>query len=870
MEEKGGKQSSVLRLLVTLPNLSEATLSLSTKCTVDKAKSEIFSLIPDLALCRKEDFDLAVKNDRLCVEFVKLTQSHPALRKAFLQKEKLHVFVLPRRGVEAKLSSRKNSGTFDNERNTEKSDTRTSLTEKISRKSKTSRIIPPDSQRVSPSRKQQPLSPRLRAETHRSPPVEAVPSPMFSGIGVSLGALSSNSVGQVSSSPRLNRSSQSGSPRSLITSPRRGKSHKSSTSKREMQSPIEDRVTDSPSLIQREREKKARETQPRKERERAETQTKANQERMQKRRTMEVADESMEKRKGFKKSASEPQFSTPSHLHFSENKSKTSERVIPSTPDVKEKDETKPRSSSRSREKLKTGESRGKIPKDSHRHSPSLSLNSEVLHTPEDKEISTESLPSSYHLNIDIKFTPQINNKLKENALKSEIRSPSPRKGSRPITTLIITTAKSIFQNSSTADVTRPVRSSSQASISKHGGIRSSSDSSLTDSISPQIRSASLHQVYESSSVILKNAPTSSIRSTPNHWIEMCNQNLTIEDVALQQNITCTDNDVPWYSSFFFNKDHTNYVGYDPINGPICISVLLDEENASFIVRTSHGIQFKKSTISAIKRPYLQMGKGKTKELVSLVCPSIPKKILQKIKDPKIQKSLIHFEQTMIFKEYKVGVLYCKAGQTTEEEMLSNQQSDVSPAFEEFVDVLGERIELQGWKKFRGGLDVKTGLTGERSVYTSFRGLEIMFHVSPFLPFSSLDPQHIEKKRHLGNDIVVVIFKEGNALFSPDAITSQYNHVFIVVEPVEGPEKQYRVGVTCKHGVNVFPPYLPEQPVFLKNENFRDFLLCKIINGERAALHAPVFSQKMKRTNHQLLHELKNTFCPQFNQKKYV
>lgn len=38
--------------------------------------------------------------------------------------------------------------------------------------------------------------------------------------------------------------------------------------------------------------------------------------------------------------------------------------------------------------------------------------------------------------------------------------------------------------------------------------------------------------------------------------------------------------------------------------------------------------------------------------------------------------------------------------------------------------------------------------------------LEVMFHVAPFLPHSSSkDDQQLHKKRHLGNDIVVVIYK---------------------------------------------------------------------------------------------------------------
>ena len=33
---------------------------------------------------------------------------------------------------------------------------------------------------------------------------------------------------------------------------------------------------------------------------------------------------------------------------------------------------------------------------------------------------------------------------------------------------------------------------------------------------------------------------------------------------------------------------------------------------------------------------------------------------------------------------------------------------NVSEDFEHFLELLGERIELKGWQKYRGGLDVKS------------------------------------------------------------------------------------------------------------------------------------------------------------------
>lgn len=56
----------------------------------------------------------------------------------------------------------------------------------------------------------------------------------------------------------------------------------------------------------------------------------------------------------------------------------------------------------------------------------------------------------------------------------------------------------------------------------------------------------------------------------------------------------------------------------------------------------------------------------------------------------------------------KVGVMYCRAGQSSEEDMYNNESS--GPAFEEFLDLLGERVRLKGWEKYRAQLDIKSEL----------------------------------------------------------------------------------------------------------------------------------------------------------------
>lgn len=68
------------------------------------------------------------------------------------------------------------------------------------------------------------------------------------------------------------------------------------------------------------------------------------------------------------------------------------------------------------------------------------------------------------------------------------------------------------------------------------------------------------------------------------------------------------------------------------------------------------------------------------------------------------------------------------------------------------------------------------GLTGQESIYTEFHGYEIMFHVAPLLPYSATNKQQLERKRHVGNDIAVIVFQEGDSTpFCPTFMRTHFN-----------------------------------------------------------------------------------------------
>ena len=100
-----------------------------------------------------------------------------------------------------------------------------------------------------------------------------------------------------------------------------------------------------------------------------------------------------------------------------------------------------------------------------------------------------------------------------------------------------------------------------------------------------------------------------------------------------------------------------------------------------------------------------------------------------------------NFLQAFIKQAYKFGVIHMKENQQTEEELFGNENH--SRTFDDFLDLLGQRVRLRGFDKYRAGLDSNNDLTGTHSVYTKFANNEIMFHVSTLLPFEECDSQKV-------------------------------------------------------------------------------------------------------------------------------
>jgi RAP1 GTPase activating protein 1 len=336
--------------------------------------------------------------------------------------------------------------------------------------------------------------------------------------------------------------------------------------------------------------------------------------------------------------------------------------------------------------------------------------------------------------------------------------------------------------------------------------------------------------------------------------------------------------DENYYLANFFGLPQTHYyVADDPaVHPPVLITVLDNNKSESLgLVRTQAGDKRIKLTETNRKK--------RTAELFAQANLHPDTKLFS-IDDEKLTRRLISLEHESIneHRQYKFGILLAHDDQT-EDEMFANE---TTPAFEDFLSFLGARVELQGWKKYRAGLDTKHGTTGTHSLYQGYDNHQIMFHVSTMLPREPPGSQQLERKRHLGNDLVLIVFHDGVKPFDPILIHSHFNFCFIIVREVPPPDGfisppeefsnipvlhapsvrrnvfyRFAMAVKSEAPMRKIIPFFPTPPIMRNNLETLQLLLVKLINAERAIMHAPEFMERSARTRRLVLANIIEEFC---------
>jgi len=302
-----------------------------------------------------------------------------------------------------------------------------------------------------------------------------------------------------------------------------------------------------------------------------------------------------------------------------------------------------------------------------------------------------------------------------------------------------------------------------------------------------------------------------------------------------------------WYGLYFYQQPHKNFLVRDNNKKYYIVSIKSENHQYRMLLRSdqhTEGILVPKGQFATpIWRRLLGLGASVVDMLEKAKAPLKFSCEQQISAGEAISKRLLSLDQPGHGKPVHVGIVYCEHDQTEENEFFSNVNT--STEFDEFLEFMGTIIELKGWPHHAGGLDVTKGRSGEHSLYTTWDDREVMFHVSTMLPLYSSDPQQIERKKHIGNDRAIIVFKDGDAPYKVDAINSKTNHILVLIQTVQSDDGKtmYRLGFARKDSVPFFGEPFQFDRLHEKTDELRRFLFSKIFSGLDACHYATGFQQ---------------------------
>jgi hypothetical protein len=218
--------------------------------------------------------------------------------------------------------------------------------------------------------------------------------------------------------------------------------------------------------------------------------------------------------------------------------------------------------------------------------------------------------------------------------------------------------------------------------------------------------------------------------------------------------------------------------------------------------------------------------------------------------DQMTRRSIETFDRNATVDGHKVGVIYIgegQMGQACERDILMNNIG--SAPYTSFLNDLGTLVRLKGAQFNTGGLDKNDDMDGEFTYMWRDRVIELVFHITTMMPTNpEIDMTYANKKRHIGNDYVNIIFNDSGLPYDFETFPSQFNYVAIVISPEsrssfvdrrldtdpDGKSRYYKVQVMSKPG---FPDISPAvEPKILCGKYLAAY--CRLL-----AINASVFSQ---------------------------
>lgn len=221
---------------------------------------------------------------------------------------------------------------------------------------------------------------------------------------------------------------------------------------------------------------------------------------------------------------------------------------------------------------------------------------------------------------------------------------------------------------------------------------------------------------------------------------------------------------------------------------------------------------------------------------------------------------------------HKIGVVYVGEGQATDEvAILSNIYG--SARYVNFIKKLGNLVRLtdvDAHSTYLGGLDTR-GEDGKFALIWHDDVMQIVFHVATFMVNKEKDPMRNEKKKHIANDCVIIVYNESGEDYSLSTIKGHVTNACVIITPEDFNSNIVSVKLKTKELSDMFDhseSYMISDynlPVFVRQLALHANLASLIISRQQQSmkyLHVSNWLERLrtiKRLRSKVQEELKNS-----------
>lgn len=154
-------------------------------------------------------------------------------------------------------------------------------------------------------------------------------------------------------------------------------------------------------------------------------------------------------------------------------------------------------------------------------------------------------------------------------------------------------------------------------------------------------------------------------------------------------------------------------------------------------------------------------------------------------KDDKTRRAIQSLDRIVTVDSHKLGIMYIGPGQVLEKDYLANPSGSLD--YHAFLDGMGTRVSLSPPLHYNPQ-GLQNGVDGTETYAWRDRVTEIVYHIPTMMPNNLTDdPGSTQKKSHVGNCHVNIIYNRSGLPWDFGNFSSQLNYVNIVVEPANRP-----------------------------------------------------------------------------------